>query len=245
MISGLYSAATAMDVAAARHEVTAENLASAHLAGFRRRMLPQSTFESMVSRAPSNSPSFMSRQLGTTAQEVTHDFTQGRLTQTDRPLDIAISGDGFFGVDGPDGPLYTRNGSFYAGTDGTLMTVDQLPVRGTAGTIRIPGNVSSENVSVLPDGRLMADGVEFARLELTRFENNNALRAAGSSLYQAPATAGAEAADVMLQQGYLELSNVSAVSEMAEMISNSRRYDAAQKALNTIAESIQKRIGLQ
>lgn len=245
MITGLYSAATAMEVAARRHEVTAENLASAQMPGYRRRMLPQNTFESMVSDSSRYGEVGKSPHLGTAARPLMHDFTQGALKSTGRSLDVAISGEGFFSVDGPEGPLYTRNGVFQVDQDGTLMTIDRLPVRGIAGNIRLPPQVSSEGLLVLPDGRLMSDGVEIGQLELTRFENPEVLVPAGSTLYHAPTTAVVQPFEAQVQQGYLEMSNVSTVGEMADMINTSRQYDAAQRALNTISESIQKRIGLR
>ena len=55
------------------------------------------------------------------------DFTSGPLTQTDRPLDVALHGDGFFSVEGTDGPLYTRNGVFFRSDAGELVTADGLP----------------------------------------------------------------------------------------------------------------------
>lgn len=234
-----------MDVASARHELTAENLASAQMPGYRRRVIPQATFESMMASPPNIAGNPRERLLGTASGGTSHDFSQGHLIPTGRKLDVGISGDGFFGVDGPAGPLYTRNGSFFVDPQGMLMTVDGLPVRGTNGAIVLPPGATSETVQILSDGRLMSNGLQFAEMELTRFSNPENLAPAGSTLYSVLPNAGASPANVVLHQGFLESSNVSTVNEMADMINNSRHYDAAQKAFNTIAESIQKRIGLR
>lgn len=250
MITGLYSAATAMDVAAERHEVAAENLANVQMPGFRRRMIPQSTFDMLLKAAGqgkagvSPGEELTSPHLGTASQGVMYDFSQGSLKQTQRPLDLAITGDGFFNVNGPNGTLYTRNGSFYLNPDRQLVTIDQLPVMGTGGPITLPDTVNAESLRVTSDGRLFAGNTEVAQLELTRFENPAALEAAGATLFAALPDAGPQDAQVQVLQGFLETANVTSVDELVNLVAISREYEAAQKALNTIAESVQRRIGL-
>jgi flagellar basal-body rod protein FlgF len=248
MITGLYSAATAMDVAAQRHEVAAENLANVQISGFKRRIIPQSTFDEMLRRAssaesPEDNPK--SRHLGTASRDVQYDFTAGSLKQTERPLDFAISGDGFFQVNGPDGDLFTRNGSFYVNPDGQLVTIDQLPVMGTGGPITLPAGATSENIRVTADGRLYSGATEFGQLRLVEFQDLTQLQSQGATLFSATPEAGASDAAASVMQGFLETANVTSVHELVNLVAISREYEAAQKALNTIAESIQRRIGLR
>ena len=127
---------------------------------------------------------------GTTTNAVQYDFSQGHFDQTKRPLDLALHGDGFFTVQGPDGPLYTRNGSFYVDANRQLVTIDNLPVMGPAGPIVLPQQVNSENIDVSRDGRLSSNGQEFGQLELVKFQDNSVLTPAGSSLFSASANAG-------------------------------------------------------
>ncbi|MFO0428701.1 MAG: flagellar hook-basal body protein [Planctomyces sp.] len=248
MISGLYGAATAMDVAAQRHEVAARNLAHVQMAGYRRQMIPQSPFDMMLREAGadhSQDEVLLSEQLGTASRGIHTDFTQGSMRQTGRSLDLAISGDGFFHVNGPEGPLYTRNGSFYVNPQGQLVTVDQLPVMGTGGPITIPPGATTESLRLSSDGRLFSNGVDIGQLELIRFNNVQQLQPAGATLFSATEEAGASPSDSEVLQGYLEQANVTSIDELVNLVAISREYEAAQKALNTLAESIQKRIGLR
>ena len=114
------------------------------------------------------------------------DFTQGRLEETNRRLDVAISGDGFFTVEGSQGPLYTRNGSFHAGPDGTLTTIDNLPVLSGGRPIELPQGATTENIDITRDGRMSANGQEFAQLDLVQFSDPSLLTAEGASLFAAP-----------------------------------------------------------
>ena len=244
MISGLYSAATAMDVANLRHEATAENLANLQMPGFRGRSIPQSSFDTLL-KVNSARDMMMSVNLGTVSRPVAYNFEQGHMDQTGRSMDIAIAGDGFFTVEGPAGPLYTRNGSFHVTPDRQLVTIDQLPIMGLGGPIVLPANATTETVNVSADGRMFSDGVEFGQLNLVRFDDLTQLTPRGASLFDATPNAGLQPSEARVQQGWLELANVSSMEEMVNMIANSRQYEAAQKAMNTIAESIQKLIGLR
>ena len=247
MIPGLYSAATAMDAASARHEASAENLAHSHLPGFRRRIVQQSTFSTLL-EGRQDADRFAER-LGTRlgdgpvpGNELKIDFTHGFMKQTGRNLDVAIEGDSFFAVDGPDGPLYTRNGSFRATPDGNLVTVDGLTVRGRSGTISIPPNTPSEAISVAPDGRLLVDGVEFGQLETVTFEDQSRLVTKGASLFHAPAGLEPEQSDETMVSGFVESANVAHMDELVNILVASRQYEAAQKALKTLDESLNKHI---
>jgi flagellar basal-body rod protein FlgF len=246
MISGLYSAATAMEVAGRRHEVSAENLANLQMPGFRRRVLPQATFETILAEInPGADGDAVSRtRLGTAAGEVTYDFVPGPLRDTGRPLDMAINGDAFFTVQGLDGPLYTRNGTFHLNEDGQLTTIDGLAVLGRGGPITFPNSISSESIEVSSDGYLSVDGSNAGELSTVRFDRPEFLVSVGASLFSAAPEAGPIDADPTVLQGYLEDTNVSAVQEMVQMIANNRHYEAAQRTMNAISDMMRQRIGL-
>ena len=102
MISGLYSAATAMDVTNRRHEIVAENLANLQSPGYRRRILSQSSFDAVMQ--PMQGPRDgvdSSKLLGVTTGETQYDFTQGHIQETKLKLDVALNGEGFFTVQSP------------------------------------------------------------------------------------------------------------------------------------------------
>src|SRR5688572_15770386 len=106
MLAGLYSAATGMNAAAEQHEVIARNLAHASVPGYRREIMVSQTFEAALNAV---APPSGHEAWGVETQEVVTDFGQGPLQRTDQPLDVAIDGQGFFTVMGPDDvPLHTR-----------------------------------------------------------------------------------------------------------------------------------------
>jgi len=233
-----------MEVAGRRHEVTAENLAHLQMPGFRRRVLPQATFAAVMQNVDQRAPGAHLTRLGTAAEPIQYDFAKGPVHQTGRPLDIAIANDGFFSIQGPDGPLYTRNGSFHLNEAGQLTTIDGLPLLGEGRPISVPPQTSSQAIQISDDGRLTVDNVEFGRLSMVRFSDPQQLVAEGATLFSAPSGAGVETSDVSVQQGYLEETNVSAVEEMVRMIANNRQYEAAQRTMKKIAEMTRQRIGL-
>ena len=247
MIPGLYSAATAMDAAALRHEAAAENLANAHMPGFRRRVVHQTTFSTLL-EGQADAGRY-SKFLGTTAHDldnvkVEFDFTRGRMKQTNRNLDIALDGEEtFFVVNGPQGPLYTRNGSFLASPEGRLVTIDGLPVSGiNGGDINIPAGTSSEAIEVSKDGRLFSNGVEIDQLQAVQFEDRNRLVPIGASLFSAPDGVEATAVEETFSSGYLETSNVAHMDELVNIMIASRQYEAAQRAISSVDEALEKRM---
>ena len=246
MISGLYSAATAMDVTNRRHEIAAENLANLQTPGYRRRVLSQSSFDAMMQPLKGAEDGVDSSSLlGATTGDTQYDFTQGHIQETKLKLDVALNGEGFFTVQGPDGPLYTRSGAFHLDPQGTLVNVDGLPVMGTGGPITLPGGLTTSQIEIAKDGSIYADNQQVGQFALVQFADNSKLTAAGASLFTASPGAVTTGSSAEVLQGRLEMANTSSVDELINIIAISRHRDAAQKALNTISESVQKRIGLR
>ncbi|MCP4170421.1 MAG: flagellar hook basal-body protein [Fuerstiella sp.] len=243
MISGLYSAATAMDAAAMRHETSATNLANAHLPGFRRRVVSQTPFDVTMSDAQEKSEmsTLLGTTIGTVENAVKMDFSQGGFRETGGSFDVALSGDGFFVVEGPEEPLYTRNGQFVVSGGGELMTVDQLPVLGVNGPIVLPPDATGL-VNVDNQGRFSANGIQFGQLETVRFPNRNVLTPVGASLFQKPNDVTPEASNDEVLQGRVELGNVDYMDELVNIMVASRQYEAAQRVLNSIDDSVEKHI---
>lgn len=233
MIPGLYSAATGLVASQANHEVTAHNLAHANVPGFRRGWLP---FEKLVSSDPSRANGI----LGTQAREVRTDFSQGQFQRTGRQLDFAIDGDAFFAIEGPDGRLFTRNGTFQLNGEGQLITADGRTVSGTGGPITLPPDAPLSTLTVAADGTLSANGVEIGQLELVSFADNQQLRQVSTASFEAPPGVQPQPAgdEVGVIQGTRELANVHAVDELVRMMVGMRHYEASQRALKTLGESI-------
>jgi len=238
MLRGLYAAATGMEAAANSHEVTSRNLAHASVPGFRKML---TSFEAMQNPHADTAEEDLA---GTRVRLPSTDFTPGPLNRTGAPLDLAINGDGFFVIEGPEGPLYTRAGTFQLDGDGQVVTPDGLPVKTVSGTLTIPQNQSLSELVVGPDGTVRIGSEELGRLDLRRFDNPQALREVGATLFQAPPEAGAQESDALVVQGVREMSNVSAVSELVNLIAAQRHYEMSQKAATSMDRAAQKRIDL-
>ena len=245
MISGLYSAATGMDAASVRHEVSAENLAHAHLPGYRRRRVQQSTFNQLLNQHKGTAAGYAKTNGASVGVEgnrnLTIDFSHGPQKHTGRNLDVALDGDGFFAVEGPDGPLYTRSGSFFVSSEGQLVTIDGLRVSGANGEIQIPPNTSSEQIVVSRDGELSVDGVPFGQLQIVDIPETSDLVIAGNSLFRSTGAAP-EPSDASVYSGQLEMANVHHMEELVNIMVASRQYEASQRAMRTIEQSVGRHI---
>jgi flagellar basal-body rod protein FlgG len=169
-------------------------------------------------------------------------FTQGVLQQTGNPLDLAIEGDGFFQVTRPDGTIaYTRDGSFKRDANGSIVTADGYLL---APQITIPANATQ--VSVGQDGSVTAlipgqqQPQQLGQITLVRFTNPAGLAPSGQNLFLQTGASGAPTISQpglngtgTLQGGYLEASNVSVVTEMVNLITAQRAYEANSKAITT------------
>lgn len=160
-----------------------------------------------------------------------HDMTQGSMQQTGNPLDVAIDGEGFFAVQGPNGTeRYTRNGSFQVNAQGQLVTNEGMQVLGEAGPIVF--QQSDRNIMISKDGRVTVNEGSSERTEgfrgkirLVRFAQPQNLIKEGSSTFRAPA--GLAAQPILtpnLQQATVEKANVNGVIEMTRLIDITRTY---------------------
>jgi flagellar basal-body rod protein FlgF len=234
MIRGLYSAATALETLAANQDIVSQNIAHATVPGYRRQAMAFATFDGALTQAASSSDH--GTLLGTQPSGVYTVFDPGDLQHTGNPLDVAIKGDSFFVLDGPNGPVYTRNGTFELTADGGLQSATGMAVTGQGGKLAIPRE--TKRITITEDGTVLADTVNVGKLQLARFDNPAALVPAGTTLFDAPASAGQQAGTRSVHQGYREGSNVQIVNEMVAMIAGMHQYAAAQKALLALSDSI-------
>ncbi len=164
------------------------------------------------------------------------DFSQGTLENTGNMLDVALDGPGFFSVQGPNGTVYTRSGNFQLNAQGQIVTPDGMTILGAGGPIALP--LTTERVEILNDGSVVADGAVVDQLSVTAFQNPDQLQRVGSTYFQPLPDAERVPVATGFRQGYRELSNTSQVQEMVQMITGARQFDAAQRALRQIAETI-------
>ncbi len=167
------------------------------------------------------------------------DFSPGELKKTGNPLDLALTGRGFFCVQTPDGIQYTRRGDFTINSDEVLVTQDGWPVLGASGEIQLKIAKPSDQMrefSVSEDGFITVDGSQVDRLRIVDFTQSHALEKAGHNFYRGlnPNALEEVDEDFKVSQGFLELSNVNVVRMMTEMIEVLRGYESYQKMMRSV-----------
>lgn len=155
----------------------------------------------------------------------------GPLQRTENPLDVALEGPGYFGVQTPEGLMYTRGGNFHMDAAGNLMTSAGHPVAGEGGgAIIIPSG--AKEIRIAEDGTVSTDQGAVGKLMVTEFTNEQTLDPAGNGLYRA-SEGGTAATNTRMIQGMLEGSNVQPVVEMTRMVEVLRTYQGVQRMLQT------------
>jgi len=157
------------------------------------------------------------------------DFSQGSIAETGRPLDFALYGKGFFVIETPEGPLYTRNGVFRTNQNGQIVDSEGRTVAGEAGPITIPAGVGLSQLNIRSDGSISAGNAAIGKFKLVDFEDNeNKLVPAGANCLRMPEQdiEPVAAEHIVVKQGYQESSNVKIVEELVDMIMVSRLYEA-------------------
>jgi len=164
------------------------------------------------------------------------DFRPGTIQPTGSDLDFALDGRGFFVIDTPGGPRYTRNGQFTRAADGTLTTADGLAVAGQDGPIRL----TQGEISVDGDGTVRSGGVSAGRLEVVDFGDYATLVREGTGRFRTDASTTA-AAKTTVRGGSLEHSNVSVVERMAQLTELARGFEALQRGVTILMNEIDGR----
>ena len=155
----------------------------------------------------------------------------GSVSYTGNPLDIAVTGPGFIGVQGPDGVAYTRAGNFQMRADGTLITSAGFPVASAGGgNLTIPAG--STEVNIDDHGNISNQDGQLGQIMVHEFQNLRQLKPLGNNLYKAD-TPGTAATQSTVKQGQLEGSNVQPVIEMTRMIDTLRSFQSVQQVLQS------------
>jgi flagellar basal-body rod protein FlgF len=191
------------------------NLANAQTTGFKRE------FERIL------------QNDGVMSVETHVDLSPGELMATGNELDVAIDGPGLFAIQTPAGVRYTRAGSFALNADGDLVTNDGMKVLSSSGTaINISGNV----VDIQDSGTITVDGNEAAALKIVTFPETGQLEKESASrfIWRGSEQDIQNVAEPHVKGGYLERSNVNPVSEMVQLISAYREFEAIQRTIRTV-----------
>ena len=256
MIRSLWISKTGLDAQQTNMDVISNNLANVSTNGFKR---ARAVFEDLLYqtlRQPGAQSSQQTQlpsglQIGTGVRPVATEriFTQGNMQQTSNPLDVAINGGGFFQIQLPDGTTaYTRDGSFHVNAQGQLVTSSGYQVQPA---ITIPNNALS--VTIARDGVVSvtragtATPTQVGTLQLANFINPAGLQSMGENLYLETAASGTPSANTpgtnglgVLNQGYVETSNVNVVEELVNMIQTQRAYEINSKSIQASDQMLQK-----
>jgi flagellar basal body rod protein FlgG len=166
------------------------------------------------------------------------DFRPGAIQPTGRDLDFAIDGRGFFEIQTPAGLRYTRNGQFARRADGTLTTMDDQPVMGDKGPIKL----SEGAVSLDDDGTLRAGTVAAGRLRVVEFADQGALVREGAGRFRAAeGQTPADATGATLRAKSLEHSNVSVAERMVQITEVARGFEALQRGIRILMNDVDAR----
>jgi flagellar basal body rod protein FlgG len=157
------------------------------------------------------------------------DFTQGTLKATGNPLDLALSGDGFFAADSPSGVVYTRNGSFRLSREGALVTAEGYRVRGRDGRpIQVdPGRP----FEVTREGAVMQGGQLMGNLEILDFDRGALNKAGGNYFRLSAPDARSRVSPAEVLQGHSESANFAAAETAVRLVSVMRQFEMLQRAM--------------
>ena len=256
MIRSLWIAKTGLDAQQTQMDVISNNLANVSTSGFKR---ARAVFEDLLYqtiRQPGAQTSEQTQlpsglQIGTGVKPVATEriFTQGNLQQTGNAKDVAIQGNGFFQVLMPDGTTaYSRDGSFQTDANGQLVTASGYAVQPA---ITVPAD--TQTMTIARDGTVSVQQagsstpVTIGTLQLAMFVNPAGLQSLGENLYAETAASGTPSSNApgsngagLLNQGYVETSNVNVVEEMVNMIQTQRAYEINSKAITTSDQMLQR-----
>jgi flagellar basal-body rod protein FlgF len=165
------------------------------------------------------------------------DFRAGTIASTGRDLDVAIEGQGFFVIETPLGPRYSRNGSFTRQADGTLTTSDGHPVLGEGGEITLTNGA----ISISEDGTIRSGATIAGRLQIVTFADGDLERDSGARFRAVPGVDPTPVEGARIVAGALESSNVSVVDRMVALTEINRGFEGLQKGVSVLFNDIDAR----
>jgi flagellar basal-body rod protein FlgF len=206
-------------------DLVANNLANSSTSGYKTDGEFYTLFSAAAGEDGSDAPAVPMIQRQWT------DFAPGLLEPTNNPLDFGISGKGFFVVQGPSGPLYTRNGNFRFSTGGSLITSEGYPLLQDNGT---PFHANTaQPLQVSPSGDITQSGKSIGHIKVVAFGNSAGLSKFGANYFlNTSGQEPGEASGTEILQGKLEASNVSASHGAVRIVGLSRQFEMMQKAIS-------------
>jgi flagellar basal-body rod protein FlgG len=253
--AALWAAKTGLDAQQTEMSVISNNLANVNTTGYKE---DRAVFEDLLyqnqaqvgadTSQTTQSPSGLSIGTGVQVVSTEKEYSQGSLTQTGNPLDVAIQGQGFYQVQMPDGTLaYTRDGTFQTNAQGQLVTSSGYVVQPG---ITIPQGAQSVTIGTDGTVTVLLPGqsapTQVGQLQLANFINPAGLQPIGQNLLTQSASSGSPQTGTpgvnglgTVSQGELESSNVDVVEELVNMIQTQRAYEMNSKAISTVDQMLQ------
>lgn len=258
MVKGLYTAYTGMVNEQKRLDVLSNNLANADTNGYKKEGTTSQTFaDELAIKIKDTSAYGIAQRLGTISMgvhigETYTDYSAGNFKVTDNNTDFALSGDGFFAISytdkaGNSSVKYTRDGAFIVNTQGYLVTKDGDFVlnMNDARNGNVNGRIQvdpTKEITVDEFGNIYQEDELVADIGFVDFEDYDYLAKYGENMYDLVEGGTVIESDAKVEQGLLESSNVNVVSEMVNMITISRAYQAGQKVINAVDETLEKAV---
>jgi flagellar basal-body rod protein FlgF len=241
---GLYQSAASLSALERWQDIVSQNISSAQTAGYRKRTVQFSTqLAGMWNLQAAGKGDVMSDEIPAQFTRLSSgiSFSSGETQPTRRELDVAIQGEGFFEIRGPEGQkLYTRNGEFRVTAERTLVHSSGLEVM-TDGGAPITLQPGGGSVTINPDGSVQQGGTTLGKLAMVKFGNPAALQPTRGGMFLAMAGAAPQTVErPELIQGYLEQSNVQPLREMVDLVLISRAYEANQKVISSTDDQMDK-----
>lgn len=251
MVRGLYTGYTGMANEQKRLDIISNNIANSATVGYKKEGVTNQSFDDVLTtKIRDASAAYQDlvigdMSLGVKLGEVYTDYGQGSLRETGNSYDLAIEGKGFFAVNvtdkfGNESTKYTRDGSFKRTADGFIVDEDGNHLRSESGNLQISANIA--DVTIGSDGSVYGDDQYLDKITLTDFEDYNYLKKYGENMYEAVDGATMIDGSGIVSQGYTEQSNINVVSEMVQMITITRAYEANQKVIQTVDGMLEKAV---
>lgn len=239
MVNGLYTSSRAMTNILSKQDIHAQNIANASTNGFKMARLVNSA-EVMVRR---NDEGELREKEYQQVSEIMTSFAQGPMVNTGNEFDLALTAPGFFSVEARDGVRYTRNGGFSLNSYGELVTLSGKRVLDDGGAPLVIKD--GGDVRFMEDGSVYVDGKRAGRLGIVDFADPKKLRYGQDGCFGNPDPAGnppIAPETVGVKSGFLEGSNADPINTMVNMIADYRNYEAAQKAMHAVDETVGKAV---
>ncbi|MFT4540790.1 MAG: flagellar basal-body rod protein FlgF [Planctomycetota bacterium] len=225
--SGLAYSVNSMSTQAKRLDAITYNLANSNTIGFKRRM----------TAAVAEETGTKGQVLNVTTLTRT-DFGQGPIKHTGNRFDLALDGEGWFPVEGPNGEMFTRRGDFRIGDAGVLQTQEGYPLAWKTAPGRL--EAAGTAITISKNGQVFQDGGAVGQLEIVAFPAQDQLKPLNGGYWKADARLKRETSDAQVHQFAVEGSNTTSVDQLVEMIGVQRHYESSARMLTMIDRSYQR-----